>query len=109
MKIIRQTECATLLAHLAARSVALDAELMKLVASIIDDVRARGDRALIDYAARFDKDEMKASELRIGEAQLRRSAQGVDERVILAIREAIRNVRTFHQRQVEQSWTIEPA
>ena len=97
------------MAQLGARLVALDADLMKLVASIIDDVRARGDLALVDYTARFDKVELKPSELRIGEDQLRRSARGADERVVLAIREAIRNVRTFHQRQLEESWIIEPA
>jgi histidinol dehydrogenase len=109
MKIIHQDERETLLAHLAARSVALDAELMKFVASIIDDVRARGDRALIHYTARFDKVELKPSQLRIDVEQLRRYAASVDERVVKALREAIRNVRAFHERQLEESWTINPA
>ena len=109
MRIIRHTERAELLAHLAARSVALDAELMKLVASIVDDVRARGDEALIDYAARFDKVELKPAELRISGEQLRQYAARVDERVIEALREAIRNVRAFHQRQLEDSWTMSAA
>src|SRR5215216_6695807 len=109
MRIIRQSERQAFLDHLAARSIALDAELMKLVASIIEDVRARGDEALIDYTARFDKVELKPSELRISEAQLRRFAVGVDERVVVALREAIRNVRTFHERQVEKSWSFDPA
>ena len=104
MRIIRHTECRELLDHLAGRSVALDAELMKLVAAIVDDVRARGDRALIDYAARFDKVELE--ELRISVDQLRHYAAGVDERVVQALREAIRNVRAFHERQVEASWTM---
>jgi len=109
---IRQTDreaLSQLLEHLAARSVALDAELMKLVSSIVDDVRVRGDRALIDYTARFDKVDLKPSELRITEAELRRFAAGADERVVSALREAIRNVRAFHARQVEESWTIAPA
>jgi len=109
LRIIRRGEVRELLGQLAARSVALDAELMRLVASIVDDVRTRGDRALIDYTARFDKVELQRSELRITEEQLRRSAQDVDKRVVQALREAIRNVRTFHQRQLEASWTIEPA
>src|SRR4029453_672112 len=109
MKIIRQTECETLLAHLAARSVALDAELMKQVGSIIDDVRARGDSALIDYAARFDKVQLEPSELRISVEQLKRYAADVDEYVVKALREAIRNVRAFHERQLEESWTINAA
>ena len=92
--------------RLAARSVALDAELMRVVASIVDDVRARGDEALFDYTQRFDNVELK--QLRVGEDELRRCAVGVDENVRRALREAIENVRAFHERQVEESWTISP-
>ena len=95
-----------LVERLASRLVALDAELMSVVASIIDDVRVRGDQALIDYTARFDKVELK--QLRISEAELRSSAAGADERVRRALGEAIQNVREFHERQVEESWTITP-
>src|SRR5689334_4919459 len=109
MRIIRQAEYETLRDHLAARSVALDAELMKQVGVIIDDVRARGDRALIEYAARFDKVEMKTSELRIDAEQLQCFAEKVDERVVQSLREAIRNVRAFHERQLEESWTMSAA
>ena len=109
LRIIRQTERQAFMERLAARSVALDADLMKLVGSIIDDVRARGDEALIDYTARFDKVELKPAELRINEEQLRRFSASVDQRVVVALREAIRNVRAFHERQVEESWTISPA
>ena len=109
LRIIRQAERQGFLDHLAARSVALDADLMKTVASIIDDVRAHGDQALISYTALFDKIELTQSELRISADQLRRFAEGVDERVVVALREAIRNVRAFHERQVEESWTINPA
>ncbi|HKN85132.1 MAG TPA: histidinol dehydrogenase, partial [Pyrinomonadaceae bacterium] len=105
--ICRVRKIEELMRRLAARSVVLDAELMKLVSSIIEDVRTRGDEALIDYAAQFDGVELK--ELRVSEEELRRSAEGVDERVLMALRQAIRNVRRFHQRQVEDSWTITPA
>ena len=106
MRIIRHLERQKLLDQLAVRSVALDAELMKLVASIIDDVRARGDQALLDYAARFDKVELKREELRIGVEQLRSYAASVDTRVVQALRVAISNVRAFHERQLEESWTF---
>ena len=71
---------------------------MKLVGAIIDDVRARGDEALIDYTARFDKVELQPSELRITADQLQLCKAGVDDMVV-ALREAIRNVRLFHERQ----------
>jgi len=95
-----------LVERLASRAVALDAELMSLVGAIIDDVRVRGDEALIDYTARFDKVELK--QLRIGEDELKRCAAGADERVRRALREAIENVKEFHERQLEASWTISP-
>jgi histidinol dehydrogenase len=95
-----------LVERLARRSVALDAELMSVVGAIVDDVRARGDAALIDYTARFDKVELK--ELRISEEELRRGAAPVDEGLRRALREAIANVREFHERQVEKSWTSNP-
>jgi histidinol dehydrogenase len=79
------------------------------VASIVDDVRARGDQALIDYAAQFDRVDLDRSGLRIDAEQLRQYAASVDERVVEALREAIRNVRAFHERQLEKSWTMTAA
>ncbi len=109
MRIIHQAERKEFFERLAARSVALDGELLKTVSSIIDDVRTRGDQALIDYTARFDSVELTSSEIRISDEVLRRYAATADERVVRALREAIGNVRRFHERQVEESWTITPA
>jgi len=109
IRIVRQEEVNELIARLASRSVALDSNLLERVSRIINDVRARGDEALIDYTRRFDGFELAASELRIGEAALRRSAEKADQEIVAALRVAIRNVRAFHERQVEQSWKISPA
>jgi histidinol dehydrogenase len=95
-----------LLGRLARRSITFDAELMRVVGAIVDDVRVRGDEALFEYTARFDKVELKA--LRISEEELRSCAARGDERVRRALREAIENVRGFHERQVEESWTHNP-
>jgi histidinol dehydrogenase len=97
------------MSRLLDRGLKLDAELMSHVATIVDDVRRRGDAALTDYTERFDGVLLQPSELRINEGTLRRSAERVEPRVLEAIREAIKNVRTFHQRQVETSWEITPA
>ena len=112
IRIIRQTERDVLdqmLKNLEARAVAFDPDLMRAVSSIIDDVRERGDEALIDYTTRFDNVTLEASQLRIDEATLSASADKVDSRVLAALREAIKNVTTFHEKQVERSWEISPA
>jgi histidinol dehydrogenase len=70
-------------------------------------VRQRGDEALIDYTRQFDG--VVLSELRISEETLRRSAEKTDDRVVEALRLAIKNVRAFHERQLEEAWEISPS
>ena len=90
------------------RGVAFDLELMKTVASIIADVRDRDDDALIDYTAQFDGVELQPADLRINEQKLNAAADKVDTRVLAALRETIKNVRAFHEHQLEQSWDFMP-
>ncbi len=109
IRIIGRNECDDLLARLEARSVAFDPELMTAVGMIIDDVRRRGDEALIEYTARFDGVELSTEQLRVDEQTLHAAADKVDRGVLAALREAIKNVRTFHEHQLEHSWEISPA
>ncbi len=97
------------LARIKGRSVSTDAELMSVVAEIVEEVRARGDAALLDYTARFDGVRLRASELRVDEATLRESASRVDARVLEALRECIKNVRAFHEHERAESWEFEAA
>ncbi|MDT5295870.1 MAG: histidinol dehydrogenase [Acidobacteriota bacterium] len=95
------------LARIRGRSVATDAELMVVVAEIIEDVRRRGDAALIDYTARFDSVRLRPEQLRVAESALRESAARVEARVLEAIRASIRNVRAFHEHERAESWETE--
>lgn len=112
IEIIRSQEKERLAARLQAirdRNVALDDALVSEVAAIIRDVRTRGDAALIEYTARFDGVQLRASELRVPEDTLHRSALRVDSFVLECLREAIQNVRAFHEHQKEESWETTPA
>ena len=108
IRIIRQTEVAELLSRLAARSVALDSELLSQVGEIIDGVRQRGDEAVIEYTRRFDGVDVNVDELRVTEEMLRQSAAKVEPQIVRALKVAIENVREFHERQLEESWEITP-
>ncbi|HEY0082965.1 MAG TPA: histidinol dehydrogenase, partial [Pyrinomonadaceae bacterium] len=74
---------------------------------IVEDVRRRGDAALVEYTERFDGVRLAPCELRIDEGQLRRSAGRAEANVRHALREAIRRVRAFHEREREESWEME--
>lgn len=112
IEIIRSKEKQRLAGRLQAigeRNVAFDDSLVSEVAAIIRDVRTRGDAALVDYTARFDGMQIQASELRVPEDTLHRSALRVDPFVLESLRVAIQNVRAFHEHQREESWEITPA
>lgn len=94
------------LQSLRERNVALDAGLMRQVESIIEEVRTRGDAALVDYAARFDGYDQKVSELRVGVEIVERLASQADPRVVEALAAAIRNVRRFHEHERQPSWEM---
>lgn len=102
-----KTLLADKLRRISERNVALDAELMLQVAAIIQDVRSRGDAALIDYTARFDGCTVQASDLRVSEETLRHIASGVESNVLEALREAVRRVRFFHEFERQRSWEVE--
>jgi len=95
------------LERIRGRNVALDGHLLSEVSAILQDVRAHGDAALIEYAARFDGCVLQPAELRVDEEALRRIASRVESRVLEAIREAIRRVRAFHELELPQSWMVE--
>jgi histidinol dehydrogenase len=103
-EIVRREER---LERIAARNVALDAELMSAVTEIISDVRRHGDAALIDYTARFDGVRLERDRLRVPERVLIESAARCDQRVLEALREAIRRIREFHLQEREESWELE--
>jgi histidinol dehydrogenase len=110
IEVIRSTQRerrALKLERIASRSVTLDAELMRAVSKVIEDVRERGDEALIDYTKRFDGVILQRDELRVDERTLRACAERVDAKVLEALREAIKRVRAFHEREREDSWKME--
>ena len=95
------------LAHIAGRQVALDFELQRDVAAIINEVRCRGDAALLDYTRLFDGVSLDAAHLRVNEETLRGMAARADASVLEALREAIKRVRAFHEYERQQSWEME--
>jgi len=94
------------LRRISSRNVAFEIGLLADVTKIIEDVRGRGDAALIEYTRRFDGVSLQPEELRVTEDVLRRSAERVDAPVLEALREAIRRVRAFHEHERTETWEM---
>jgi len=95
------------LRRISQRNVALDNALIQEVTAIIDEVRTRGDAALVEYAERFDGFSLQPSELRVNKETLREIAGRAETPVIEGLREAIARVRRFHEAERLESWEID--
>ncbi|HVB90373.1 MAG TPA: histidinol dehydrogenase [Beijerinckiaceae bacterium] len=74
-------------------------EVDAVVASIIEEVRDRGDAALIDFSRRFDRVDLQALGLRISAAEIEAAAALCDPRDLAALEFAARRIASFHERQ----------
>ncbi len=74
------------------------------VTEIIRTVRETGDRALYDYTQRFDGAEL--AQLAVTEAEIQEAFQAVEPEFLDILRNAAKNIRTFHEKQVRSSFVV---
>ena len=75
-----------------------------IVADIIYDVRKNGDKALFEYARKFDKAELE--KLEVSEEEIEEAFAGVPTEFISILQEAAANIRSFHEKQKRNSFII---
>ena len=76
----------------------------KDVAKILEDVKWEGDEALFGYTARFDGAHLDAETVRVTEQEIQEAYDQVDEELLGIIRRALHNIRTYHEKQRQNSW-----
>lgn len=90
------------ISQLKERSSEVDRRVTVTVNEIIEDVKANGDKAVLDYTVKFDG---KAPEFfEVPKSVVDESLQSVDPDFRIALENAAHNIRSFHQRQCQQSW-----
>ncbi|MEO1766654.1 histidinol dehydrogenase [Thiobacter aerophilum] len=92
--------------QLLAFEGAQDAAIEASVARILEDVKRRGDAAVLDYTRQFDRlDAPSVAALELPKVRLTQALAGLDPDVHDALVVAADRVRAYHERQVLQSWT----
>lgn len=84
------------------RTGAFNAGALEAATRIVQQVREEGDDALRALTAQFDGVELGA--LRVPQEAIERAPEQIDPDTWEALQHAARQIRDFHQRQVEQSW-----
>jgi histidinol dehydrogenase len=89
---------------LAWESVSDDA-VVTAVKQILDDVRRRGDSAVVDYTNRFDQNSASSMQgLTVNREHLQQALDSLPTEQQQALHEAARRIRNYHERQVQSSW-----
>lgn len=95
----------TELKALLAFETAQDDNIDQVVANILKDVKARGDAAVLEYTNRFDKTNATSlAALEIPQAELHAALNGLPAAQREALQAAADRVRSYHEKQVMQSW-----
>ncbi|MCI0524630.1 MAG: histidinol dehydrogenase, partial [Acidobacteria bacterium] len=97
------------LKKILSRGIGLNNEVLTRADAIIREIRERGDAALIEFTARFDGVQLTPETLRVDPQVIEKLAGQVDDDLIAAMREAIANIRHYHEHQLTGDWEIERA
>ncbi|MBR1914443.1 MAG: histidinol dehydrogenase, partial [Lachnospiraceae bacterium] len=106
MKTVRLTKETKkdILGNLLKRSTNDYGDIEDRVNAIIDNVRTNGDRAVFEYAAMYDKCELDEKSFKVTEAEIDEGAASTDPRLYEVMQRAFDNIRTYHEKQVRQSF-----
>ena len=89
------------------RDIRAEADVEATVDAIIADVRARGDAALIEYAAKFDHAEL--TDVRVSQEEIDEAfaeLEKTDPEFITTLKMAAENIRHFHEQQQHKNFVV---
>ncbi len=92
------------IAAIAGRELVLKKKDLAAVARILEDVRKKGDEALIGYVNQFDAPGLAVEDLRVTEDEMAAAAEGLDPSFTRALDRAAAQIEAHHRRQLRQSW-----
>ena len=81
-------------------------DIRNAVLEIIKGVKTDGNAALLYYTQTLDHCEL--TQLQVTEAEIQEAFDSVPDSLLDIIREAAGNIRAFHEKQLETTWTYEP-
>ncbi|MGD8591491.1 MAG: histidinol dehydrogenase [Gammaproteobacteria bacterium] len=98
------------LERLLAWETVSDRKVNNTVEEIIDQVRQRGDEALVEYTNRFDRMQVGSmAQLCIGKERLQQALSNITQDQREALQQAAHRVRDYHEHQKQDSWSYTEA
>ena len=106
MKIIKLTResTASILESLLKRSPGQYGSYEETVSGILEEVRTKGDDALFAYSEKFDRAKINKDTIKGTDEEIEEAYRKVDPELLTVIRKALINIRSFHEKQRQNSW-----
>lgn len=93
-----------LLEDLLKRSPNSYAEYEKSVQHILQEVQKKRDEALFAFTEKFDGASLDKNTIRVTEEEIEEAYEKVDTKLLSIIRKALRNIKSYHEKQMQYSW-----
>jgi len=74
------------------------------VKEIVEAVHTRGDEALLEYTAKFDKASLTPETMRVTKEEIDEAYKKVDPELLSVIKKSIQNIEEYHKLQKRNSW-----
>ncbi len=106
MRIVELTESTkkNLLKDLLKRSPSSYGTYEQTVSEIVNNVKENGDKAVFEYTEKFDHFALNSGNIRVTEEEIKEAYMEIPEDLIEVYRHSAANIRTFHEKQLRQSF-----
>ena len=81
-----------------------DLTAAEIVHKIVDDVRHKGDSAVIEYTKKIDGVDLNTNNFLVSQSEFEAAENEVDIKVVESLKIAAENIKKFHQEQLPKSW-----
>ena len=77
------------------------------VRKILNDVKEKGDEAVLRLSHQFDRHTLPLEKIRVTSDEIKAAYKKINQEELDALGEAAKRIRLFHERQNQDSWTYE--
>ncbi len=106
MKLVKLNEEVKkeVLKELSERSHSCNDDFTAVVDEILENVRANGDKAVFEYTKKFDGADISKDNFIVSKEEIDEAYEKVDKKLIEVIRKSLQNIKSYHERQVRQTF-----
>lgn len=106
MQLVRVTDesIKTILTDLLKRSPNNYDQYASVVSEVVNEVKQKGDEALLAYTKKFDGCDLTTEQLLVTEEEIKEAYEAVDDELVEIIRKSLKNIRDYHEKQKQYSW-----